>query len=109
MKISAVVPVYGCPAAVAPLCERLTRTLSALTNDYEIIMVNDACPKNSWAEIEKVCRINSHVVGIELARNFGQIRAITAGSLLCNVQFFNATLFRRQLKPFAVDKHYLVV
>lgn len=84
MKISVVVPVYGCPAAVEPLCDRLTATLSTLTSDFEIIMVNDACPKNSWAEIEKVCAKNTHVVGMELARNFGQIRAITAGLDLCD-------------------------
>lgn len=84
MKISAVIPVYGCPAAVEPLCERLTTTLSSLTDDFEIIMVNDACPKNSWSEIQKVCQKNHHVVGIELARNFGQIRAITAGLDACD-------------------------
>ena len=84
MKISVVVPVYGCPAAVEPLCTRLTDTLLQLTPDFEIIMVNDACPKNSWAEIERVCAVNKHVVGIELARNFGQIRAITAGLDVCD-------------------------
>lgn len=84
MKISVVIPVYGCPSAVKPLCERLSNTIEQITRDYEIIMVNDNCPKNSWKEIENVCDLNPHVIGIELARNFGQIRAITAGLDYCS-------------------------
>ena len=84
MKISVVVPVYGCPAAVKPLCERLTKTLLSIADEYEIVLVNDACPKGSWLEIEKVCAENNHIMGIELARNFGQIHAITAGLDYCS-------------------------
>lgn len=79
MKLSVVVPVYGCPSAVEPLSRRLSDTLQQITDEYEIILVNDACPKNSWAEIEKVCADNPKVIGIEMSRNFGQNRAITAG------------------------------
>lgn len=79
MKISVVVPVYGCPTAVVPLCKRLDNTLTQIADDYEIILVNDACPKGSWTEIEKVCAVDTRVIGIELSRNFGQIKAITAG------------------------------
>ncbi len=79
MKISVVIPVYGCRKAIPELYERLTNTLPQLTDDYEIIMVNDACPQNSWEEIEKLCAQDKKVVGIEMARNFGQMKAITAG------------------------------
>lgn len=79
MDISVVVPVYGCRAALEELHERLTRTLSEITVNYEIILVNDACPQNSWETIEQLCKKDEKVVGIEMARNFGQIQAITAG------------------------------
>ena len=79
MDISVVVPVYGCRAALEELHERLTRTLSKITVNYEIILVNDACPQNSWETIEQLCKKDEKVVGIEMARNFGQIQAITAG------------------------------
>ncbi len=79
MKLSVVVPVYGCPEAVQPLCERVATTAKKITEDYEIILVNDACPKGSWLEVEKACARDDRVMGIEMARNFGQIRAITAG------------------------------
>ena len=79
MKISVVVPVYGCPSAIEPLCERAGNILSEITDDFEIILVNDACPRNSWEEIEKVCNKNNNVIGINLSRNFGQMKAILAG------------------------------
>ena len=79
MNISVVVPVYGCRAALHELHQRLTKTLVQLTEDYEIILVNDSCPQNSWEVVEKICEEDRHVVGIELSRNFGQISAITAG------------------------------
>ncbi len=79
MDISVVVPVYGCRAALPELHRRLTETLSKITDDYEIILVNDFCPQNSWESIEEICKKDKKVVGIELSRNFGQIYAITAG------------------------------
>ena len=79
MDISVVIPVYGCRGALQQLHERLTITLNKITSDYEIILVNDACPQNSWEEIEKICNVDKKVKGINLARNFGQIKAITAG------------------------------
>ena len=78
-KISVVIPVYGCKAALPELHGRLCKSLSKITEDYEIILVNDACPQNSWEEIIKICKEDQKVIGINLSRNFGQIRAITAG------------------------------
>lgn len=79
MKISAVIPVYGCRAALPELHQRLGEALSEITKDYEIILVNDNCPQNSWEVIEEICKRDSHVKGIELSRNFGQMKAILAG------------------------------
>lgn len=79
MDFSVVIPVYGCREALPELHRRLTRVMQKLSDSYEIILVNDACPQNSWEEIEKLCAGDSHVVGLELSRNFGQIRALTAG------------------------------
>lgn len=79
MKLSVVIPVYGCRAALPELHRRLTETVQKLTDDYEIILVNDQCPQNSWEVIEVLCREDRHVVGIEMSRNFGQMKAILAG------------------------------
>ena len=79
MKISVVIPVYGCRAALSELHRRLTDTITHITDDYEIILVNDSCPQNSWEEIETIGKNDYHVKGIELSRNFGQMKAILAG------------------------------
>lgn len=77
--ISVVSPVYGCEEALPELCERLHATLSKITDDYEIVLVNDASPDNSWEVICRYAELNSRIKGVDLSRNFGQHHAITAG------------------------------
>ena len=79
MDISVVIPVYGCRAALPELHRRLCDSLTKITDKFEIILVDDFCPQNSWEEIQKICKQDSRVVGMHMSRNFGQIRAITAG------------------------------
>jgi glycosyltransferase involved in cell wall biosynthesis len=79
MDISVVIPVYGCRSCLDDLHQRLVAALSAITPNYEIILVNDACPQNSWEVIKQIALKDPHVKGVDLSRNFGQIRAITAG------------------------------
>ncbi len=79
MDVSIVVPVYGCRAALPELYNRISYEISKLFKTYEIIFVNDSCPQNSWEVIENICKNDKHVKGIELSRNFGQMKAILAG------------------------------
>lgn len=79
IDISVVIPVYGCWAAIPELHRRLCESLEKISKAFEIILVDDYCPQNSWEEIQKVCEKDKRVIGIHMARNFGQIRAITAG------------------------------
>ncbi len=79
LTISIVSPVYRGEKMVAELVRRNVESVSTITDDYEIILVNDASPDNSWDEIVKQCALNPKVKGINLSRNFGQHYAITAG------------------------------
>jgi dolichol-phosphate mannosyltransferase len=79
IEISVVIPVYGCRACLEELHRRLVSALAAITQSYEIILVNDACPQNSWEVIKQIALKDPRVKGLDLSRNFGQIRAITAG------------------------------
>lgn len=106
MEISVVVPVYGCPAAVEPLAQRLVAAISPITEDFEIVLVNDADPKNSWAEIEKACKTDKRIKGIELSRNFGQIRAITAGLDYCSGEWVVVMDCDLQDRPEAIPQLY---
>lgn len=79
MKISIVSPVYKGEKMVDELVRRIKDSTSKVSEDYEIILVNDASPDGSWHEIEKQCALDRRVKGIDLSRNFGQHYAITAG------------------------------
>ena len=77
--ISVVSPVYQAEKIVAELVRQLHASLASITANYEILLVNDASPDNSWAVIVAECKKDKRVKGIDLSRNFGQHYAITAG------------------------------
>lgn len=79
MKISVVTPAYKCEKCIKFMYQRLIESLSAITDDFEIIFVNDASPENDWREIAELCNRDKRVKGINFSRNFGQHYAITAG------------------------------
>ena len=79
MKISVVIPEYGCREAIFELHRRLVETLESIGTDFEIIFVEDRDPQNSWEDIKTLCEKDDRVRGIHFTRNFGQECAITAG------------------------------
>jgi dolichol-phosphate mannosyltransferase len=78
-RVSVVTPVYDCIGCLEQLYERLVAALSPITNDFEILMVNDASPDDCWKVIVGLSARDRRVRGINLSRNFGQHAAITAG------------------------------
>lgn len=79
IRISIVSPVYRAEKMVHMLVERIVKSVTTITEDFEIILVNDASPDASWQMIEQECAHDKRVKGINLSRNFGQHYAITAG------------------------------
>jgi dolichol-phosphate mannosyltransferase len=79
VELSVVVPVYRCESCLRRLHERLTRSLSEITSDYELVFVDDRSPDEGWATLRELAALDSHVKAIRLSRNFGQHPAITAG------------------------------
>ena len=78
-KLSVVSPVYHGENMLEELVARISKAVAPLTSDYEIILVNDCSPDASWEEIKTLCARDAKVKGINLAHNFGQPYAITAG------------------------------
>jgi len=79
LKLAVVSPVYR---AEKELTELVTRIITSVPNEFdafEIILVDDFSPDNSWTEIERLATIYPFITGIKLSRNFGQHYAITAG------------------------------
>lgn len=64
---------------VHELVRRIKESVSNITDAFDIILVNDCSPDDSWSMILKECEEDSRVKGINLSRNFGQHNAITAG------------------------------
>ncbi|WP_174614351.1 glycosyltransferase family 2 protein [Virgibacillus ihumii] len=77
--ISVVIPVYGCETCLEELSKRITETMKQIPAHFEIIFVNDASPDNAWQTIVQLAANDDRIKGIDLARNFGQHHAITAG------------------------------
>ena len=78
-SLSIVVPVYCAEKTLDTLVDQLVKTLPALTNQYEIILVNDGSKDNSWQLIEDLAQKNPFITGINLMRNYGQHNALLCG------------------------------
>ncbi|MBN1253423.1 MAG: glycosyltransferase family 2 protein [Bacteroidales bacterium] len=79
MKFSVIIPIYKCSNSLKELTERLTSTLSILSDNFEIIYVNDASPDNDWRIIVELSKKDKRIKGINLLRYFGQHNAIFLG------------------------------
>jgi dolichol-phosphate mannosyltransferase len=79
VHISIVSPVYRAENLVDKLVERIVSSVSQITDSFEIILVEDCGPDNSWQKIVENCKKNPKVKGIKLSRNYGQQHAIQAG------------------------------
>ena len=77
--ISVVVPVYRAEECIQELVERLIASLQTITNDFEILLVEDCGGDGSWAAIVQMSAADSRVRGIQLSRNFGQHAATICG------------------------------
>lgn len=79
VMLSIVVPVYRAERIVKELVVRLESTLESIEGSYEVILVDDGSPDESWEAIQSVVADRRCFQGIRLSRNFGQHAAITAG------------------------------
>ncbi|MFT4850572.1 MAG: dolichol-phosphate mannosyltransferase [Polaribacter sp.] len=77
--ISVISPVYKADTIIEELTKQIKSALKQITENYEIILVNDCSPDNSWNRIVKESENDHRVKGIHLSRNFGQHYSITAG------------------------------
>jgi polyisoprenyl-phosphate glycosyltransferase len=79
IQISVVTPVYGCKSCLHELYSKLVQTIGTITDNFEIIFVNDNSPDQAWDTIVEIATGDKRVKGINLSRNFGQHYAIHAG------------------------------
>jgi len=85
--ISIISPIYLAEYSISEFVNRICLAVSKISDDFEIILIEDGSPDNSWAVIEKICLTNKKVKGVKLSRNFGQHNAISAGMELASGEY----------------------
>lgn len=80
-KISFCIPCYKSEQTLPAVVEEINTTMQGLKDkySYEIILVNDCSPDGTFNAIEKLAKQQDNIVGVDLAKNFGQHSALMAG------------------------------
>lgn len=80
MKISFVIPCYRSSKTIRTVVDEIKDKMATMPSyEYEVILVNDCSPDNTFEVIREICAENSNVIGIDHTRNFGQHAALMAG------------------------------
>lgn len=81
LTLSIVVPVYRSATILPVLVQHIEKAMIAegLAGAFEIVLVHDAGPDNSWQVMQKLAETNEFVRGINLRKNVGQHNATIAG------------------------------
>lgn len=82
--VSFVIPCYRSALTIESVIQEILTTMGTMEQyEYEIILVNDASPDDTFEVIRRLCQENQKIKGINLARNFGQHAALMAGFRWC--------------------------
>jgi len=81
ISLSVVVPVYQSMDVLPELVGQVRGALagSKYRDDFELVLVNDCSPDQSWATIQRLAREHGCVRGLSLRKNVGQHNATMAG------------------------------
>ena len=79
IKYSIAVPLYNEEKVVDELHQRLTAVMEKTGETYELVFVDDGSSDDTLGKIKTLAEQDSHVVVVELRRNYGQTPALAAG------------------------------
>ena len=80
MKLSIVATLYQSEPYIGEFHQRATAAAKRLAgDDYEIVLVNDGSPDNSLELAVQLTKTDSHVIVVDLSRNFGHHKAMMTG------------------------------
>ncbi len=79
VEYSIIVPVYNSSGIIPILVDKVITVMDYLKKPYEIILVEDCSPDNSWDAIKKICKQIPNIRGLRLSNNYGQWMATMAG------------------------------
>lgn len=78
MDLSIVIPVYRSAEIIPRLLDEIFSSVPPGLA-FEVILVNDRSPDDSWPVIQRMAEHHSNVIGLNLRKNAGQHNAIMAG------------------------------
>jgi dolichol-phosphate mannosyltransferase len=78
-ELSIVAPVFNESDTVSEFIKQVVQNALQITNDYELILVDDGSQDDSWNIIQKEAILNKKIRAFKFSRNFGHHYAITAG------------------------------
>tara|TARA_B100000795_G_C22787220_1_gene435182 strand:- start:1176 stop:2096 length:921 start_codon:yes stop_codon:yes gene_type:complete len=87
MEISVVTSLYKSENYIVEFCQKMTKSLEKVTNDFEIIFVDDCSPDNSKVLIKKISKNDIRIKLIELSTNCGAAVARWEGMSHCTGKF----------------------
>ena len=80
MKVSFVIPCYRSSQTLPGVVAEIKETMATLPEyEYELVLVNDCSPDETFETIREIATENVNVTGVNLAKNFGQHAALMAG------------------------------
>lgn len=78
--VSFVIPCYRSEVTLPNVIREIEETMKKLEDySYEVVLVNDCSPDNTFETIRELCGKYDNITGINLAKNFGQHSALMAG------------------------------
>ncbi len=78
--VSFVIPCYRSAKTVGAVTAEIAGAMAALPQyGYEIILVNDCSPDDTYAVIRALAERDAHIAAVDLAKNFGQHAALMCG------------------------------
>ncbi|MCX6225944.1 MAG: glycosyltransferase family 2 protein [Bacteroidia bacterium] len=87
MEISIVIPLYNEEHLIGDLVERTVSVLKGITNDFEIIFVDDGSQDDTVPRLIEARIADSRIKILELSKNFGHQAAFSAGLTFARGRF----------------------
>jgi dolichol-phosphate mannosyltransferase len=106
IEISIISPVYRAERILDKLVCQLSDSLHEMGVTFEIILVDDRSPDNSWEVMKQLSTKFPELKSIRLSRNFGQHPAIMAGLSLAKGEWIVVMDCDLQDQPIEISKLY---
>jgi glycosyltransferase involved in cell wall biosynthesis len=79
VDLSIVVPTYRGALSLEELTDELRAVCEQRGLSYEILLVNDCSPDDTWDVVQRLAAANERIIGIDLLHNHGQPAATMCG------------------------------